>query len=121
MFTDKDYSEIQINKSYLVEYEFQDKRKTEIMDGDILLEIENGGYDVKKYRPLTKLEKGAMYLIKVPEDTDIQSTNELAEYLVKDAGIKPIIIPENYFFEKLAAKDKTELFEYIKGELGIKE
>ena len=121
MLTEKDYSEIDVNQTYFVEYEFIGKKHAEIMDGDVLLEIENGGCDVIRYRLLTKLEKGAICLIKVPEDTDIQSTGELAEYLVEYAGIKPVIIPENYSFEKLPAKDKAELFEYIKGELGIKE
>ena len=121
MLTDKDYSQIDVKQAYFVEYEFIGKKHAEIMDGDVLLEIENGGCDVIKYRLLTKLEKGATYLIKVPEDTDIQVTNELAEYLFEYAGIKPVIIPENYSIKKLPAKDKAELFEYIKGELGIKE
>lgn len=121
MLTDKDYSEIDVNEKYFVEYEFIGKKYAEIMDGDVLLEIENGGCDVKKYQPLTKLEEGATYLIKVPENIDIRYTGELADYLEKEARIHPIIVADNISFEKLPDIDKTELFEYVKKELGIEE
>ena len=121
MLTKKDYSEIHVNQSYFVEYEFNGEKHAEIMDGDILLEIENGGYDVIKYRLLTKLEKGATYLIKVSKDTDLETINGLQEYLVKEAKVHPIFLLDDFSFEKLPAKDKAEFFEYIKGKLGIEE
>lgn len=121
MLTEKDCLEIKVNEKYYVEYEFIGKKHAEIMDGDVLLEIENGGCDVIQYRPLTKLEEGATYLIKVPENIDIRYTCELADYLKKQARINPIIVADNISFEKLPDLDKTELFEYVKKELGIKE
>lgn len=121
MLTEKDYSEIDVNQAYFVEYEFNGEKHAEIMDGDILLEIENGGYDVIKYRLLTKLEKGETYLIKVSKDTDLEAINGLQEYLEKEAKVNPIILLDDFSFEKLPAADKTELLDYIKRELGIKE
>ena len=121
MLTDKDYSEIKVNEKYFVEYEFIGKKHAEIMDGDVLLEIENGGCDVIKYRLLTKIEKGATYLIKVSKDTDLKTINGLQEYLVKEAKVHPIFLFDDFSFEKLPAKDKAEFFEYIKEELGIEE
>ena len=67
------------------------------------------------------LKKGAIYLVKVPESMDTRSVCELANYLEKEAKINPIIVGENISFEKLPDKEKTELLEYIKGKLGIKE
>ena len=121
MLTKKDYSEITVDKIYLVEYEFCDEKHTEIMDGDVLLEIENGGYDVINYRPLTKLDKKAAYLIKVPEDMDFQSVAELDKYLEERCGIKCIIVPECVSVNELPIMSSQELFEYIKNEIGIKE
>ncbi len=52
MLTEKDYSEININKTYLVVYMFCNIKYEDIIDGDILLEMENGGYDVLEYHPI---------------------------------------------------------------------
>lgn len=49
MLTEKDYSEIDINKTYLVVYMFCNIKYKDIIDGDALLEMENGGYDVLEY------------------------------------------------------------------------
>ena len=62
MLTKEDYAEIKLNETYFVEYEFNGKKSNEIMDGEDLLEIENGGYDVLNYHPL--ISKHLKYLIK---------------------------------------------------------
>ena len=121
MLTEKDYSEIHVNQVYFVEYEFNGEKHSEIMDGDILLEIENGGYDVIKYRLLTKLEKGAIYLVQVPDDMDMKCLFGLEDYLKKEAEIKPIIVNDNTTIKKLPDLEKNELFEYVKKELGIED
>ena len=53
MLIKEDYVKIKLDETYFVEYEFNCKKSNEIMDGYDLLEIENCGYDVLNYHPIT--------------------------------------------------------------------
>lgn len=71
-------------------------------------------------KEIKKLDKSCFYLVTVNESYDFQTMANIADILDKQ-GIKSVVMPKNINFKELSAKNKDELLEYIKREIGIKD
>ena len=71
-------------------------------------------------KEIKKLDKSCFYLVTVDESYDSQTMANIADIL-DNQGIKSVVMPKNINFKELRAKNKDELLEYIKREIGIKD
>ncbi len=118
MLSKEDYQTITVKGKYLVKYEFQGKIKTKVMDGDELLEIENGGYTVIKYYQINKLAKEDFYLIKVNKEMDYSEMSDFSNFL-EENGIKHLIIKDGVELKNIPENEKPKFLNWIKKELGL--
>lgn len=118
MLSKEDYQTITVKGKYLVKYEFQGEIKTKVMDGDELLEIENGGYTVIEYYQINKLDKEDFYLIKVNREMDYSEMTDFSNFL-KENGIKHLIIKDGVELKNIPENEKPEFLNWIKKELGL--
>ena len=75
---------------------------------------------LKLIREIKSLNKNDFHVFRVDADTDYQTMGYLSEYLDKK-HINHIIIQSGISIKSLAAKDKKELLEYIKKEIGLED
>lgn len=66
------------------------------------------------------IQKDAFNVIKFGNDTDFSTLDAISQELDKQ-GIKHILLSDNFDIKTLAAKDKLELLEYIKKEIGLED
>ena len=67
-----------------------------------------------------QLKKDAFNVIRFGNDTDFSTLDAISQELDKQ-GIKHILLSDNFDIKTLAAKDKLELLEYIKKEIGLED
>ncbi len=75
---------------------------------------------LKLIREIKSLNKNDFYVFRVDADTDYQTMGYLSEYL-DEKHINHIVIRSGISIKSLAAKDKKELLEYIKKEIGLED
>ena len=75
---------------------------------------------LKLIREIKSLNKNDFHVFRVDADIDYQTMGYLSEYLDKK-HINHIIIQSGISIKSLAARDKKELLEYIKKEIGLED
>ena len=75
---------------------------------------------LKLIKEIKSLNKDDFHVFRVDADTDCKTMCSLSEYLDKK-HIDHIVIRSGVSVKSLAAKDKKELLEYIKKEIGLED
>ena len=71
-------------------------------------------------KEIKSLNKNDFHVFRVDADTDCLTMSHISEYLDKQ-HINHIIVKTGLSVKSLAAREKKELFEYIKKEIGLEE
>ena len=75
---------------------------------------------LKLIKEIKSLNKNDFHVFRVDADTDCKTMSDFSEYL-DEIHINHIVIRSGISIKSLAARDKKELFEYIKKEIGLED
>lgn len=75
---------------------------------------------LKQIKEIKKLDKNDFHVFRVDADTDCETMCDLSEYL-DEMHINHIVMRSGISIKSLAARDKKELLEYIKKEIGLED
>ena len=75
---------------------------------------------LKLIKEIKSLNKNDFHFFRVDADTDCKTMCDLSEYL-DEMHINHIVIRSGISIKSLAARDKKELLEYIKKEIGLED
>ena len=75
---------------------------------------------LKLIKEIKALNTNDFHFIKIKNDVDFSTMCDLSEYLDKN-NIKHILLVKDFYIKSMSLKDKKELLEQIKKEIGLGE